>query len=92
MALTPLHEAFDKAFAQDYLRLEATRVHGDIWLRDPAEERTGWPFFPAHETTPEDGDVYTLQRDDTVWVWQDSQWVGPFTDLDTAMIAARMLG
>jgi len=89
MALAPMF-GFD-SFSCDHLRLEATCVHGEVWPRDPSEERTGWPFWPAHETAPEDGDVYTLERDSTLWVWYGVRWYGPFDDLDTAMMAARML-
>jgi hypothetical protein len=76
--------------SRDSVRLETTWLGGEVWSQHPEPLENPWPFFPAHEANPQDGDVYTLQRDHTLWMWHTSQWIGPFADLDTAMIAARM--
>ena len=72
--------------------LEATRTHGEMSLREePDEMISNWPFYPAYDTVLKDGDVYTREHDRTLWAWHAEQWYGPFDDLDTAIMAARML-
>lgn len=71
----------------DKLRLEANcSRHGEVVYKSRSKA-----FHPAHSLRVEDGDVYTREYDDTLWVWYGTSWTGPFTDLDTAMMTARLL-
>jgi len=69
------------------LRLEANcSRHGEVVYTTSPKS-----FHPTYALRMEDGDVYTHEYDDTLWVWYGTSWTGPFADLDTAMMTARLL-